>query len=282
MTYPTELQHQDAVNPLFDSLSTSNLEDTLTHFSSYHSREYKSDTGVDSANWLFDQANKLVKDAGIEGATVKKFEHDDFPQPSIIVHIPGQSENIVVAGAHQDSINGDDATGSAPGADDNGSGSMTNLESLRALLTSEEVKSGKAANSIEFHWYAGEEAGMLGSQDIFAQYKQDSKKKNVVAMLNQDMTGYIQGTLDAGKPESFGLITDNVDPGLTDFTKLVIDGVSSPLSLSDPRLVLFAVSECLTLAFPVLRHPICRNRVRLCLLRPRLRHAQWFPGNYGS
>jgi leucyl aminopeptidase len=41
-------------------------------------------------------------------------------------------------------------------------------------------------------------------------------------MLQQDMTGYVQKTLDAGEPESVGVITDFVDPGLTAFIKEVI------------------------------------------------------------
>ena len=222
VTYPTELQHQDAVTPLLENLSTASLEKDLTQFSSYNNRHYQADTGVESANWLFGQLNQIVTDSGAEGATVQKVEHD-FKQPSIVVTIPGQSDNIVVVGAHQDSIV-DGPNDPAPGADDNGSGSISVLEALRAVLKSEEVTKGSAANTLEFHWYAGEEAGLLGSQDIFAQYS--SEGKNVVAMLNQDMTGYVQGTLDAGKPESFGLIGDNVDAALSEFTKLVIDGVS--------------------------------------------------------
>lgn len=41
-------------------------------------------------------------------------------------------------------------------------------------------------------------------------------------MLQQDMTGYVKGTLDAGKPESVGIITDYVDEGLTEFIKKVV------------------------------------------------------------
>ncbi|KAL1953121.1 hypothetical protein VTO42DRAFT_3580 [Malbranchea cinnamomea] len=220
VTYPTELQHVDAVKPLLGNLSTSSLESDLTQFTSYNNRYYDADTGVQSANWLFEQANQIIDNSGAKGATLRKVTHD-FKQPSIVVTIPGQSDNTVVVGAHQDSISGG-ASDPAPGADDNGSGSITILEALRALLKSTEVAEGKAANTIEFHWYAGEEVGLLGSQDIFAEYK--IQQKNVVAMLNQDMTGYVQGTLDAGKPESFGLVGDNVDKALTEFVKLVIDG----------------------------------------------------------
>lgn len=45
-------------------------------------------------------------------------------------------------------------------------------------------------------------------------------------MLQQDMTGYTQKTLDAGEPESVGVITDFVDPDLTDFIKKIVTEVS--------------------------------------------------------
>jgi len=44
-------------------------------------------------------------------------------------------------------------------------------------------------------------------------------------MLQQDMTGYVQKTLDAGEKERVGVITDFVDPGLTEFIKQVITEV---------------------------------------------------------
>ena len=41
---------------------------------------------------------------------------------------------------------------------------------------------------IEFHWYAGEEGGLLGSQKVVAEYK--SKQIPVIGVLNADMTGF--------------------------------------------------------------------------------------------
>ena len=98
----------------------------------------------------------------------------------------------------------------APGADDDGSGTVTILEAFRVLLSSDDVVAGNAPNTIEFHWYSAEEGGLLGSQAIFSSYEKQGRV--VKAMLQQDMTGYVQGTLDAGKPESVGVITDFVDP----------------------------------------------------------------------
>ena len=114
----------------------------------------------------------------------------------------------------------------APGADDDGSGTVTILEAFRALLGSADLVRGKADNTLEFHWYSAEEAGLLGSQAIFSTYEKVGA--DVRAMLQQDMTGYIQGMLDAGQPESMGVITDYVHPGLTAFIKEVITEVSAP------------------------------------------------------
>jgi leucyl aminopeptidase len=54
----------------------------------------------------------------------------------------------------------------APGADDDGSGTITILEVFRSL-----VNTGfRPLRPVEFHWYSGEEAGLLGSQDIAQKY----------------------------------------------------------------------------------------------------------------
>lgn len=91
------------------------------------------------------------------------------------------------------------------------------------LLSSKDVIKGKAENTIEFHWYSAEEGGLLGSQAIFSAYEREGRV--VKAMLQQDMTGYVQGTLDQGKEESVGVITDFVDAGLTTFIKEIITEV---------------------------------------------------------
>lgn len=97
---------------------------------------------------------------------------------------------------------------------------MTILEALRVLLQDKAFAAGKAENTVEFHWYSAEEGGLLGSQAIFNAYEREGR--DVRAMLQQDMTGYTHGTLEAGEPESVGVITDFVDPALTSFIKEVV------------------------------------------------------------
>ena len=58
---------------------------------------------------------------------------------------------------------------------------------------------------VEFHWYSGEEGGLLGSQEVAKQYYKEGR--DVVAMIQNDMTGYV---LDSDT-EVIGLITDYVN-----------------------------------------------------------------------
>lgn len=119
------------------------------------------------------------------GASVKHFPHP-WGQNSIIATLPGKTNKTVVIGAHQDSINLFlPSILAAPGADDDGSGTVTILEALRVLLTSSDIVNGTAENTVEFHWYSAEEGGLLGSQAIFQTYQKEGR--DVKAMLQQDM-----------------------------------------------------------------------------------------------
>ena len=111
-------------------------------------------------------------------------------------------------GAHLDSTSGQPSS-KAPGADDNASGSVVVLEALRVITAAGFTPQ----NTLEFHWYAGEEIGLVGSADVFADYK--SQGKTVLSYVNQDMTGYSP----SGTP---CVITDNADAGLSDSVTLLV------------------------------------------------------------
>lgn len=221
--FPSKVKLQSEIDPLLKNLTKSFMEEHLEKFTSFRTRYYKSDYGRQSSEWLLKTVQDTIKEAGADeyGVTAKHFQHS-WGQHSIIATIPGQSNSTVVVGAHQDSINlWLPSVLPAPGADDDGSGTVTILEALRVLLQSKDVIKGKASNTIEFHWYSAEEGGLLGSQAVFSDY--EKKGRVIKAMLQQDMTGFIQKTIDAGKPESVGVITDFVDPALTVFIKKVIE-----------------------------------------------------------
>lgn len=94
---------------------------------------------------------------------------------------------------------------------------MMILDNLRVLLSDPRLAEGDHRNTLEWHWYGAEESGLLGSQDIFQQYR--GLNMQVRSMLNQDMVGY------KGRDgvERFGLVTDFTDPALNDFMKVLIE-----------------------------------------------------------
>ncbi|KAJ9133945.1 Peptide hydrolase [Coniochaeta hoffmannii] len=219
--FPKKPTLQKEINPLLSNLSKAEMKDHLETFTSFHTRYYKSDYGRQSSEWLLKTVQDTIKDAGAEKHVgAKHFQHS-WGQNSIIATIPGKTNKTVVIGAHQDSINlWLPSILAAPGADDDGSGTVTILEAFRVILTSEDIVKGNHENTLEFHWYSAEEGGLLGSQAIFSTY--EKAQRVIKAMLQQDMTGFVARTLQAGKPESVGVIVDFVDPNLTDFIKKII------------------------------------------------------------
>lgn len=193
------------------------IEKQLKKFSSFHNRYFNSKYGVEAAEWLHKEIEKVIKKHPL--ATVRLIQHQAWSQPSIIVSIPGKVRlKTIITGSHLDSvISNDRGAGRAPGADDNGSASIMLLNILDAFLKDPRIAKGDHDNTVEFHWYSAEETGLLGSQDIFNTYSRLGIQ--VEAMLNQDMVGY------KGRDgvERFGLITDNTDPGQNDFLKVLIE-----------------------------------------------------------
>ena len=219
--YPSKPKHNETIRSLMQTLDKDNMRRHLETFTSFHTRYYRSQTGIDSTLWLHDQIKDVMDAAGSfnNSASLSLFPHS-WGQSSIIARFPGRTNHTIVIGAHLDSINMFLPFLRAPGADDDGSGTVTILEALTALVQSQTIVNGSAENTVEFHWYSAEEGGLLGSQAIFKSYHQEGK--DIKAMIQQDMTGYVEQTLAHGKPESVGVITDFVDPALTKFVESII------------------------------------------------------------
>ena len=102
---------------------------------------------------------------------------------NLVLTIPGQTSpaSQVLLTAHLDSIwqTGSSAT-SAPGANDNGTGSATLFEAARIL------RQYRFDRTIKIIFWTGEEQGLFGS----AAYTQDHAMGNILGVLNLDMFGY--------------------------------------------------------------------------------------------
>ncbi|CAI4059216.1 putative aminopeptidase SKDI_04G6230 [Saccharomyces kudriavzevii IFO 1802] len=219
-TYPTEVSNKEVVDGLITDIDKDSMYKNLAKFTSFYTRYYKSECGFESAQWLAATIANITQDVPQDILTIEHFDHKEWKQYSIIVRIAGSMtpEDIIVIGSHQDSINLLlPSIMAAPGADDNGSGTITSLEALR-LYTEDYLKAGlRPNNTVEFHFYSAEEGGLLGSLDIFTEYSKQGKQ--VRAMLQQDMTGYVSDPED----EHVGIVTDYTSPALTNFIKLIIE-----------------------------------------------------------
>ncbi|RWA04921.1 hypothetical protein EKO27_g10180 [Xylaria grammica] len=236
--FPSTPSHQTQAKTLIANVKQSNLQTWTNTLADFYNRYYRGSYAATSASWMY---NTVVSVASANSAiTVKQFAHS-YSQPSVIATIPGSSAEVVVVSAHYDSI-GSTTSGRAPGADDNASvglptylsihlsvtlsiyvdvkalGVVVVLEALRVLAEAKYAP----ANTLEFHFYSGEEGGLLGSRDVFNSYVRSGV--DVLAVMNQDMTGYSPNNVIA-------VFTDYADAGLTAFIqKLVPVYTSLPLS----------------------------------------------------
>ncbi|KAG2355229.1 Zn-dependent exopeptidase [Suillus spraguei] len=222
-----KLQYQEKVTSVTELLSKDNMKSNLESLTSFHNRYYRSEFGVNSSRWLYNQILDIISTAppGVR-LSVETFTHT-FPQPSVIARFEPffgrSSPNTAIAlpriivGAHQDSANYRFPLLPAPGADDDGSGTVTILEAFRAL-----VQSGfSPERPVEFHWYAGEEGGLLGSQEVVSEYKQLNKE--VGAMIQFDMTAYVP----KGEVPVVTFITTDVDSNLTNWATALAEEYST-------------------------------------------------------
>ncbi len=199
-------------------VSADNIKANIEFLSNIHTRHHGSPTGQQVADLLAEKYEAMRM--GRSDVSINAYSHGTRTgQKSLIVRIEGKTRptEVIVLGSHLDSITM--FGGRSPGADDNASGTSTNLEVFRVLM-----EEGIAFDrTLEIHAYAAEEIGLVGSQDIATRYKTDGV--NVVAMVQHDMTLWkAEGTED-----KIWFVTNNTEAGLTDMlTKLVDSYVGLP------------------------------------------------------
>jgi hypothetical protein len=156
----------------------------------------KAGHGIGAAReWIKAEFERYSHDCGgcLEVKTDSFIENpgDRIPKPTIITNVyavlrgtdPESAKRIVLVTGHYDSRNSDtfDASGIAPGANDDGSGTAVSLECARVLSKL------KLPATIIFLTVAGEEQGLNGSAH-FAKMAKD-QGWNIEAALNNDIVG---------------------------------------------------------------------------------------------
>lgn len=223
--YPLEKSlNIEKVSGVLNDINIHELEDIITNITSFKDRSYNSLHGLEAATYIYDILVAYAAESpGLFHASI--IHHKGWLQPSLVFTVNGLSmDHIVVVGSHLDSMSYlPSFLSSAPGADDNASGVATLLESIRLLLPI--FKDKKPENTIQFHFYSAEETGSLGSLEIYRYFNNQQKNKydkKIVAMLQQDMTGYTKGSTDLELEEHFGIVKSYASLNLNRFIKILI------------------------------------------------------------
>ncbi|GHC08197.1 M20/M25/M40 family metallo-hydrolase [Thermomonas carbonis] len=214
------LDNQATVSPWLPQVAAANIQQTITQLQGYQNRYYSSPTGKTSAEWIRGTWQALAN--GRSDVSTELFACGTCStQPSVILTIQGSDlpNEVVVLGAHLDSISGSGSnTAVAPGADDDASGIATLTETLRIAL----ANGWKPKRTVKFMGYAAEEVGLRGSNAIATSFK--NAGTNVVGVLQMDMTNYQSGSATAMR-----LITDYSNADLKTFFNQLFDAYLVPL-----------------------------------------------------
>ncbi len=175
--------------------------------------------GIGAARrWIHAQLSQFSKDCGgclrveYDTGSAVITRHPDRPTwhlVNVVAWLPGRdTSRVVVIGGHFDScicsVNSMDATSDAPGADDDGSGTVAVMELSRVVA--KHFPKGLDA-SIAFVLYTGEELGLLGSGLFAERLKREGK--TVTAAFTDDIVGNV--VADDGRTDSTSVRVFAVD-----------------------------------------------------------------------
>lgn len=202
---PYSIKYETEVNQLLKQFNPNFMWVDLTMLTSFQDRFAFSENGVKAAEWIKSEIESLVKKSGRDDVEIYTIETGRYNQPSVIAKLGHSNEPGIVIGAHLDSIT-NWFSGRSPGADDDGSGTVTVLAAARTLLTS----GMNFKRPIYFMWYAAEEMGLIGSTQVVSHFSKNNIP--ISAVLHLDMTGYVSHA-----DPSIWLISDYVNKDLTAF-----------------------------------------------------------------
>jgi ABC-type taurine transport system substrate-binding protein len=167
------------VQALVDAVSQTTFAANLTWLAGLHTRHSLSPDFVQAANWAAGQLADFGYQASLQPITVGSGHSSN-----VVADRQGRGaggRGLVLVTAHLDSINiAGGAGASAPGADDNGSGSAGLLEMARVLATH------PSEHDLRLILFGGEEEGLHGSTQYVAALP-PSERARIRGIVNMDM-----------------------------------------------------------------------------------------------
>ena len=175
-------KYSSGIDSLLNLISQDSLYAWDLRLQNFMTRYSYSDSIIRARDWLY---NKFVS-FGIDSLWLHHYYYVSN-QWNVVATIPGtaQPDRVMVVGGHYDSVVPGSATNPdvwAPGADDNGSGTVATLEMARIIAQHH------LPVTVMFVPFAQEEQGLIGSYQ-FANYLHNLGT-NVELMINSDMIGH--------------------------------------------------------------------------------------------
>ncbi len=194
------------IESILKDVSEARIRSRIEKLASFGTRHTLSETASDTRGigaarrWIKSEMDAISKEAGGR----LKVEFDGYMQPptrrvkvatevvNVVATLPGtqkgSEERYFVVGGHYDSIRSinEDATGDAPGANDDASGTAVIME-LAELMSRHEFDA-----TLVFVAFAGEEQGLLGSTHFAEEAKKAGRK--IEAMITNDIVGNTEGS----------------------------------------------------------------------------------------
>jgi len=221
---PAAAKPDARVAPMVAAVSADHLRALDERLVAFGTRNLYSETlnspsrGVYAArNWIRDEFNKAAEKSG--GRMTVAF--DTYVQPkansmpravevsSVVATLKGDDPDapVYVLSSHYDSRNsdGNDPVKDAPGADDNGSGTIAVIEAARVMAQTH------FRSTIVFACFDGEEQGLFGS-DHYAKVLHDAGAR-VLGNLNNDIIGNSQDFHGHKSPYTIRLYSEAVPLG---------------------------------------------------------------------
>jgi len=189
-----------------DTVDKERLRSDLTTLVSFGTRHTRSDTisetrGIGAARrWLHRRFTEIAVETGgrlqvsseVHAIPAGRRMPEPIELVNVVATLPGSdNDRVIVISGHYDSRNGSDAnvTDDAPGANDDGSGTVAVLEAARCIALTLGDRVPRA--SIRFAAVAGEEQGLYGSRAM-ARVDREAGR-DVFAMITNDIVGGLGG-----------------------------------------------------------------------------------------
>ncbi len=214
-----------AIQKVVNKIDRASFDSSLAKLTSFATRNSTSAAFIEAATWAQTQLKNMGYVTRLQTIAV-----DNGKSRNIVADKQGKgsgARKVVLVTAHLDSINlAGGPAASAPGADDNGSGSAGVLEIARVL------QDHAGTHDLRLILFGGEEQGLFGSKHYVGSISK-AEKKRIQAVVNMDMIGVSNIPTPTVLLEG-SLISQTVIDGLSkaaaDYTQLKVETSLTPFA----------------------------------------------------